>query len=69
MVNRIFVKHIGNIIKVYVDDMLVKSQTPDQHLSKLATMFRIYKKYRMGLNPTKCDFGVSTRKFLGFMIS
>ncbi|CAL9004991.1 unnamed protein product [Prunus brigantina] len=32
-------------------------------------MFGILKSYRMRLNPTKCAFGVSSGKFLGFMIS
>ncbi|XP_020412920.1 uncharacterized protein LOC109947377 [Prunus persica] len=32
-------------------------------------MFGVLKDYRMRLNPTKCAFGVSSGKFLGFMIS
>ncbi|XP_021832749.1 uncharacterized protein LOC110772600 [Prunus avium] len=32
-------------------------------------MFGILKDYRMRLNPTKCAFGVSSGRFLGFMIS
>ncbi|XP_034202328.1 uncharacterized protein LOC117617156 [Prunus dulcis] len=32
-------------------------------------MFGILKEYRMRLNPKKCAFGVSSGKFLGFMIS
>ncbi|CAL2256754.1 unnamed protein product [Prunus armeniaca] len=32
-------------------------------------MFSILKDYRMILNPTNCAFGVSSGKFLGFMIS
>ena len=27
------------------------------------------RRYRMKLNPSKCAFGVSSRKFLGFMVS
>ncbi|CAL2267229.1 unnamed protein product [Prunus armeniaca] len=59
LVNRIFAKHIGDIMEVYVDDML----------ENLALMFGILKDYRMRFNPTKCAFGVSSGKFLGFMIS
>lgn len=32
-------------------------------------MFDVLKKYNMRLNPNKCAFGVSSGKFLGFMIS
>ncbi|CAL8096158.1 unnamed protein product [Prunus armeniaca] len=67
LVNRIFTKHIGSIMEVYVDNMLVKSRTAEEHLNNLAFMFGILN--RMRLNPTKCAFGVSSGKFLGFMIS
>ncbi|CAL8998086.1 unnamed protein product, partial [Prunus brigantina] len=69
LVNRIFAQHIGSIMEVYVDDMLVRSRTAEGHLENLALMFGILKNYRMRLNPTKCAFGVASGKFLGFMIS
>ncbi|KAI5325535.1 hypothetical protein L3X38_034609 [Prunus dulcis] len=69
LVNKIFAGYIGNIMEVYVDDMLVKSRTADDHLQNLSIMFGILKDYRMRLNPKKCAFGVSSGKFLGFMIS
>ncbi|CAL2257082.1 unnamed protein product [Prunus armeniaca] len=62
LVNRIFVEHIGSIMEVYVDDMLVKSRTAEEHLHNLALMFGILKDYRMRLNPAKCAFGVSSEK-------
>ncbi|CAL2238121.1 unnamed protein product [Prunus armeniaca] len=69
LINRIFAKHISNIMEVYVDDMLVKGRTAGGHLENLALMFGILRDYRMRLNPTKCAFGVSSGKFLEFMIS
>ncbi|CAL2224571.1 unnamed protein product [Prunus armeniaca] len=57
------------IMEVYIDDMLVKSRMVEEHLHNLALMFGILKDYRMRLNPMKCPFGVSSGKFLGFMIS
>ncbi|CAL2237455.1 unnamed protein product [Prunus armeniaca] len=69
LVNRIFAKHIGSTMEVYVDDMLVKSRTAWEHLDNLAVMFGILKDYRMRLNPMKCPFSVSSGTFLGFMIS
>ncbi|CAL8115891.1 unnamed protein product [Prunus armeniaca] len=69
LINRIFAKHISSIMEVYVDDMLVKGRTAGGHLENLALMFCILRDYRMRLNPTKCAFGVSSGKFLRFMIS
>ncbi|CAL8174804.1 unnamed protein product [Prunus armeniaca] len=69
LVNSIFAPLIGNTMEVYVDDMLVKSRTADQHIPNLSAMFAILKQYWIWLNPTKCAFGVASGKFLGFMIS
>ena len=64
-----FSKHIRRNVEVYVDDMLVKSKEEKDHLDDLKEMFDTLKQYSMKLNPAKCTFGVSSRKFLGFMIS
>ena len=69
LVNQIFSKQIGRNIRVYVDDMLVKSKEAKSHLDNLQEIFDTLRKYRMKLNLAKCVFGVSLGKFLGFMVS
>ncbi|KAM2252312.1 hypothetical protein ACFX1S_006841 [Malus domestica] len=69
LVNSMFAKQIRKSMKVYVDDMLVKSKHADQHITNLSETFTILKRYRMRLNPNKCAFGIGSGKFLGFMIS
>lgn len=69
LVNEIFKNQIRRNVKVYVDDMLVKSLIAEQHLSDLSETFQTLRKYKMKLNPSKCTFGVSVEKFLGFMVS
>ena len=64
-----FSKQIGRNVKVYVDDMLAKSKEARSHLDDLQETFNTLRKYRMKLNPAKCVFGVSSGKFLGFMVS
>jgi hypothetical protein len=54
---------------VYVDDMLVKSLKSEDHLADLEETFSVLRRYKMRLNPAKCAFGVSSGKFLGFMVS
>ena len=49
--------------------MLVKSTTAELHIAYLAEAFQILKEYNMKLNPDKCSFGVSTEKFLGFIVN
>ena len=52
-----------------MDDMLVKSAREDDHLSDLKETFDTLRSYNMKLNPNKCAFGVTTGKFLGFIVS
>ena len=69
LVNYMFRPQIGRNVKVYVDDMLVKSQDERRHLDNLQETFDTLRQYHMKLNPSKCAFGVSSGKFLGFMVS
>ena len=69
LVNCMFSHQIGRNVEVYVDDMLVKSNDEADHLDDLMETFDTLRKYKMKLNPTKCVFVVSSRKFLGFMVS
>lgn len=56
-------------MKVYVDDMIVKSKTKIDHLEDLEETFNTLRKFQLKLNPAKCSFMVSSGKFLGHMIS
>ena len=55
-------------MEVYVDDMLVKSLDEEKRLDDLQETFDMLRQYNMKLNPSKCAFGVSLGKFLGFMV-
>ena len=69
LVNKVFADKIGRSMEVYVDDMLVKSPTIEQHIIDLADTFASLRLYNMRLNPEKCTFRVEAGKFLGFMVS
>ena len=69
LMNKMFAHQIGWNVQVYVADMLVKSLREDNHLSDLQETLNIFRAYNMKLNPNKCVFGVTARKFLGFMVS
>lgn len=67
LMNHMFRDQIGKNVEVYVDGMLVKSKQVTHHVEDLEETFQTLRQYRM--NPTRCAFGVSARKFLGFMVS
>ena len=67
--NRMFAHQIRRNVKVYVDDILVKSIWEGDHFSDLQKTFDTFQSYNLKLNSNKCVFGVTARKFLGFMVS
>ena len=69
LVNKMFQKEIRVSMEVYVDDMLVQSKKAKFHITHLAEAFQVLRNYNMKLNPTKCAFGVSVGKFLGFIVN
>jgi hypothetical protein len=55
-------------IEDYVDDIVVKSKKREDHLETLRKVFDRCRLYKLKMNPLKCAFGVSARKFLGFLV-
>ena len=68
LMNKMFANQIGRNVQVYIDDMLVKSRMED-HLEDLKETFNTFHYYNMKLNLSKCAFGVTVGKFLGFIVS
>ena len=69
MVTKMFKDQIGKTMEIYIDDMVVKSKSSENYLEDLTETFRILRLHKLRLNASKCVFGVSSRKFLGFMVS
>ncbi|RVW75366.1 Retrovirus-related Pol polyprotein from transposon 17.6 [Vitis vinifera] len=69
LMTKIFKPLVGRTVEVYIDDIVVKSKTEEEHVLHLQEVFHLLRKYDMKLNPSKCAFGVSVGKFLGFMVS
>ncbi|KAK8649492.1 hypothetical protein V6N13_130221 [Hibiscus sabdariffa] len=56
-------------IEVYVDDMITKSRTEEEHLTNLKKLFQRLREFHLKLNPAKCTFGFTSGKLLGFIMS
>ena len=69
MVNKVFKDLIGSTMKVYVDDMLMRSVQRTDHLQRLDKSFNLLGQYKVKLNPEKCTFGVAFGKFLGYLVT
>jgi len=52
-----------------VNDIAVKTHNKDNHLQDLRTIFDIMQGHQLKMNPTKSFLGVSSDRFLGFIIT
>lgn len=57
------------IVECYIDDIVVKSKREEDHMKHLAMVFERLREHNLKMNPMKCAFGVSSRKFLGFVVT
>ena len=69
MVTLMFESQIGRNIKAYNDDMVIKSRQVEEHLVDLGEIFSVLREHKLRLNVSKCSFGVSSGKFLSYMIT
>ncbi|GAU10607.1 hypothetical protein TSUD_419680 [Trifolium subterraneum] len=69
MMNKVFHNEIGDMLEVYMDDMIVKSEEETDHTVHLKRVFDQARKFNMRFNPEKCTFGVKAGKFLGFYLT
>ena len=65
---RIFDDILHKIVQCYVDDLVVKTKKIGDHLQDLRIIFNRLRKYQFKMNPLKCAFGITSGKFLGFII-
>ncbi|GJS79994.1 reverse transcriptase domain-containing protein [Tanacetum coccineum] len=69
LVDKAFDHHIGRNLKIYIDDLVMKSQREEEVVRDIAETFRTLRKINMKLNPKKCTFEATEGTFLGHTIS
>jgi hypothetical protein len=66
--NHIFHDLIGNLVEIYIDDVVVKSTSVKGHLEDLQRVLERTRRFGLRMNPKKCTSGVSAGQFLGFLV-
>ena len=56
-------------VYVYLDDVLIASDTPEQHAAQLRKLFEALKRFGLVINQSKCVFGARELKFLGHRVT
>jgi hypothetical protein len=57
--NLIFHDLLGIILGIYIDDVIVKSDSMNNHLADLRLALERMHRYGLKMNPLKCAFGLS----------
>ena len=65
LMDKVFQNQIEKNMKVYVDNMLVKSKEIQEHVTDLEETFVVLRKYLLKLNPEKCAIWSERKALLG----
>ena len=65
----IFEPILGKSMESYIDDMMVKSQLHEDHLTHLRVAFQLMRLHHLRSNLDKWAFRVESRNFLRFLVS
>jgi hypothetical protein len=68
LMNDLFREHLDDFVLVYLDDILIYSSTPEDHLRHVETVLAILRANRLHAKLSKCDFGKSQLSFLGHVV-
>jgi hypothetical protein len=66
--NLIFHDLLRVLMEVYIDDVVVKLVGFEVHMTDLKLSLERMKKYGLRMNPLKCASGVTSWRFLGFIV-
>ena len=67
-IQRIFDDILQKNVEFYINDLVVKLKKRIEHLQDFCQFFEQLLGYQIKMNPMKCAFGVTSRKFLGFIV-
>ena len=69
MMTKMFEPQLGKNVKIYINDMVVKSKVVFEHIMDLTSTFEILREHKLRLNASKCSCEVGSGKFLGYMVT
>ena len=68
LMNQILRPYIDKFVLVYLDDILVYSNSAEEHVEHLRLVFEALRKQKLYANPKKCVFNQPTVEFCGHMV-
>jgi hypothetical protein len=56
--NYIFHDLIGELVEIYIDDVVIKSASVEEHLGDLQQVLERIRRFSLRMNPEKCAFSI-----------
>ena len=69
MINKTLQSYLDRFAIIYMDDILVYSNTKDQHVKHVKMVLDTLKQKKLKIKIEKCRFHVKKMAFLGFVIT
>lgn len=68
MAQEVLSEYLRHFVLVYLDDIIVYSTNPEEHLYHLRLVFERLEQYGLKCSAEKCTFGRTSLKYLGFIV-
>ena len=69
LMNHIFASYIGVFMYVYLDDVIIFSDSVEDYMKHIKTIFDVLWKERLFLSPNKMQFFAEELKILGHVVN
>jgi hypothetical protein len=69
MMNSVFMDYLDKFVVVFIDDILIYSQSEEEHASHLRMVLQRLREHQLYAKLSKCEFWISEVLFLGHIIN
>ena len=69
LMHRVFQPYLDQFVMVFVDDILIYSQSKEEHEGQLWIVLQVLRDHRLYAKFSKCEFWLIEMKFLGHVVS
>jgi hypothetical protein len=68
LMNKVFEDMVGTIVQIYLDDILVMSKTPEEHIKHLGMVLARLEEKGLRAKLSKCEWAKQELRFLGHIV-
>jgi hypothetical protein len=69
LMNKVFMEYLDKFVVVFIDDILVFSNTKEEHAEHLRLVLQKLREHQLYAKRSKCEFWLKEVSFLGHVIS